>query len=145
VASMMRGRCGRANRLRGLPAAVTCHLHKVRARDPCFVGIMEHDAAVSEERAKALQSRGVQIWESLHKLGFPLRDIAKLPTEVAGLASLREFRVAYGVLKSDEGIQVRERSCAVAILRDGINVKVIHYHQLLAGSLEEELGEVETY
>jgi hypothetical protein len=136
---MRRGGCGRANRLRGLPAAVACHLDKVRARNPCFVGIMEYDAAVSKERAKALQSRGIEIWEGLHELGFALRDITKLSAEVTGLASLRAFRVANGILKSDEGVQVGERSCAVAILRDGINVKMIHYHQLLAGSLGKNL------
>lgn len=101
-------------------------LDKVGAADPRLVGIVKHDAAVPEKRAEALDRRRVQVNVVAAERPGALGDLAKLAAQVAHLARLGQRRVADGLLGPEEGVEVRERGGAVAVVGDGRDVQVVH-------------------
>lgn len=102
-------------------------LHKVCAVETLLVLVMDDNGAVSEERAKSLQGRGVQVSvDSLVDVtAIDAGDLSVLAAEVSNLASLGCGGVTRRVLAADEGVKMGKCFSAVAALWNWIDVDVI--------------------
>lgn len=87
----------------------------------------------------------MQVCERRHKRVLALRNVAVFPAEIARLASLGVCLVADRSLAADEGIEVGQRGRAVAVFRDGRNVKVIHERTASLGQVRPIDLERNTY
>ena len=101
--------------------------HKVGTCDARLVGEVQHDAPVAEKAPGALLEADVGVDICILKGGTGIR-CAVLPAQIADLAGGRRLRVAGSSLAANEGIEMRQSLGAVAIFRDGIDVKVVAYN-----------------
>lgn len=103
--------------------AAVSDLDEVGAGDAGLVGEVHDETPVAEEGAGALYERGVGVVEGeLEGVGVGL---AVLGAQVADLAGLGALGVTGRVVGSDEGVEVRERLRAVAVLGHGGDVEVV--------------------
>lgn len=86
---------------------------------------MEDEAAVTEECADALKSRGILVRICSNERVLAFGDLAILSAEVTDLASFGVLRVAWGLFTPNSRVQMSQCCCAVAVLRNWCDVKMI--------------------
>ena len=99
---------------------------------------MEDEAAVAEERAGALDQGHERV--VVRGLEAVRGDLAPLAAQVAHLARLRLLGVARGFLPPQERVEVSECLGAVAVLGNGIDVKVVGWEFMLARVISNRNG-----
>lgn len=103
---------------------------EVGTSDPRLVGVVEHDAAVEEVGAGALDERGVLV-EVRGAEGVLARgDGAVLAGKIANLARLGLGLVADRVFAALGRVKVSAGCAAVAVLGDGVDMDVVGCEQV---------------
>lgn len=104
----------------------TClYLGEIGTGNALLVGEMEHDGPVAKEARRAFLERAIRI-DVLCAKGV-LRDIAVLAAQISDLTSLGFRCIARRGFTALVGVQMRERTGAVAIGGDGSNMQMVHY------------------